>query len=417
MTERELNTEDQPDDDAEARRLRCPGCGVEIDQELEPGEVCEACSAASPWSAVDGDDPVNKLVITLRDIEQAENRRLGYRPRTPLGFLAIKYALPGLAAVLGLASVVGMVWLVGPRPMQDLASTLGALAWQSMLVTLAGVVAMLLGTALLVVLRRTRLYRAWFPIGLALLAVPTGTVGTAVGGFYWLNTLSYPFKHNRMPAIPTAMTKDPQHARMARATVAVFAPDPGGSILKSGLGAGTVVSRRGDRVVILTCSHVAMPDQSPSAKRTPNPGRMLQVTLADGRQARAAVIWAAPPPVDLALLEASIPNGPDPVEVSRDADVLLPDTPVTFMAHPFRKGWLLHTGKILKRRVHNTPAGKFSLIISDLPADHGDSGSGLFDVRGKLVGVITWKFVQGGKPLGISLPSDALLRYLQLDKQ
>ncbi len=373
--------------------------------------------ASSPWSEVDGDRPPNRVVITRTDIEEAETRRLGYRPKTQLGRVAIKYALPGLAAALGLVSLVEMVMLVGPQELTDIASVLSTFANKAARVTLTGGAALLLGVTLLVVLKRSRLYRAWVPVGLTLLAVPAGAAGALVGALYWSGTKGYTFEHTKMPAIPKAVLDDSYKARIARAMVVVFAPDPGGDVTKSGLGSGTVVMREGGKVGVLTCSHVALPDQSPSAFRTADPSRTLYVTFSDGRTARAKLIWTAPPPVDLAMLEAQIDGGPAPVDVSRSAGSLKKGAKVTFSAHPYRHGWKFHTGKILRRRVHNTPAGKFSLIISDLPAEHGDSGTGLYDDGGRLVGVITWKSAEGGKPRGISLPSDALNKYFQVKPQ
>ena len=64
-------------------------------------------------------------------------------------------------------------------------------------------------------------------------------------------------------------------------------------------------------------------------------------------------------------------------------------------------------GLILKE-AHNTPAGIYELLITDLPVTHGDSGSGLFDERGQLVGLNTWTKVEGGLAHGISLPSEAM---------
>ena len=394
---------------------RCPGCGRPCDEALEPGEVCEACLAASPWSEIDGGGPAVRVVITRDDIEEAESRRHGYSPKTPLGTLAIKYALPSLAAVLGLASLVEMVMLVGPQDLTDISSVLATYSRKAARVTLCGGGALVLGLVLLAVLRRSRLFRAWIPVGLALVAVPTGAVGGVVGGFIWAGA-RFPFKHSSMPPIPTKVLNDSYRARIARAMVVIFAPDPGGDIGKSGLGSGTVVLREPGKVGVLTCSHVALPDQSPSAFRTADPSRVLYVTFSDGRTAKASVIWTAPPPVDLAMLEAKIEGGPAPVDVSRSADSLKENAKVTFSAHPYRHGWRFHDGKILKRRVHNTPAGKFSLIISDLPAEHGDSGTGLYDATGRLVGVITWKSSEDGKPRGISLPSDALIKYFKLHK-
>ena len=83
-----------------------------------------------------------------------------------------------------------------------------------------------------------------------------------------------------------------------------------------------------------------------------------------------------------------------------------------FVPNPYRDGWMVHRGAVLARREHETPAGRFSLLITDLPVVPGDSGSGLYDEQGRLVGVNTWrqKGIEGTR--AISLPSDALQRVL-----
>jgi S1-C subfamily serine protease len=62
----------------------------------------------------------------------------------------------------------------------------------------------------------------------------------------------------------------------------------------------------------------------------------------------------------------------------------------------------------VRRERHETPAGAFSLLFTDLPVQPGDSGSGLFDAFGRLIGLNTWTRVGPGGPQGISLPSDTM---------
>jgi S1-C subfamily serine protease len=82
---------------------------------------------------------------------------------------------------------------------------------------------------------------------------------------------------------------------------------------------------------------------------------------------------------------------------------------VTFVPNPYRAGWFVKHGQLLRRETHRTPAGDFDLLYTDLPVTHGDSGSGLFDAEGRLVGLNTWTRVYpDGDSHGISLPSSAM---------
>jgi S1-C subfamily serine protease len=81
---------------------------------------------------------------------------------------------------------------------------------------------------------------------------------------------------------------------------------------------------------------------------------------------------------------------------------------VTFVPDPYRSGWSVEHGKIVRRDTHHTPAGTYDLLVTDLRVLPGDSGSGLYDVRGQLVGLNTWTGVEDGHARGISLPSEAM---------
>ena len=77
--------------------------------------------------------------------------------------------------------------------------------------------------------------------------------------------------------------------------------------------------------------------------------------------------------------------------------------------NPYRNGWMVHDGQLLRRERHDTPAGVYELLYTDLPVIPGDSGSGLFDARGQLVGLNTWTRMRPGQAAeGISLPSDTM---------
>ena len=53
-------------------------------------------------------------------------------------------------------------------------------------------------------------------------------------------------------------------------------------------------------------------------------------------------------------------------------------------------------------------------MITDLPLQPGDSGSGLFDSENRLIGLNTWIERNDRSSLGISLPSDTMARITDL---
>jgi S1-C subfamily serine protease len=132
------------------------------------------------------------------------------------------------------------------------------------------------------------------------------------------------------------------------------------------------------------------------------------VQLSDGREGQAAVRWAAPPPLDVALVELAIIDAPEPVVIAPDTSELRLSSAVTFVPNPYRTGWHVARGELVRRETHRTTAGSYDVLYTDLPVIFGDSGSGLYDAQGRLVGLNTWTRFEAGIAQGISLPSETL---------
>jgi len=103
-----------------------------------------------------------------------------------------------------------------------------------------------------------------------------------------------------------------------------------------------------------------------------------------------------------------IAHPPEPVTIVADASTMQPGSSVTFVPNPYRSGWKVLHGQMIRREPHHTPAGTYDLLFTDLPVQHGDSGSGLYDARGQLVGLNTWTKIGDGAAQGISLPSETM---------
>jgi S1-C subfamily serine protease len=188
----------------------------------------------------------------------------------------------------------------------------------------------------------------------------------------------------------------------------VLAPDADGDARGLAMGTGAVIAGDDQRAWIVTCSHVAMPYVAVGAWRNARDAQPVWVALSDGREARGTVRWAAPPPLDVVLIELPVAHSPEPVVIAADTAALASDDKVTFVPNPFRSGWHVLHGKLLRRETHHTPAGVFDLLFTDLLVIPGDSGSGLYDDRGRLVGLNTWTRIDGYGPHGISLPSETM---------
>lgn len=138
------------------------------------------------------------------------------------------------------------------------------------------------------------------------------------------------------------------------------------------LGAGVVVSQSGSSLVVITAAHVVAADG-------------LVVTTANGQVLNAMTITRLPG-FDLAIITTSSYFGP-----VRRAKIGSPalGTPIHVWGHRLAHPFIESAGSIsdLDPVLPEGPAnGRFAI---DCPScDHGDSGAGVFDSAGRLVGIL-----------------------------
>ncbi len=387
-----------------AGTLVCPRCGAAGPARLLPGAVCGACQAHDAWSQLGGEP----LVIDHAAIEEALRRRRGEAAGEPLWRRLLVWIPPALAIGLAAVAARSVVRLLSARalgPLVELVADLSS-SWKHAL--LAGAGALAAGVVVLVRARRSRHFRRLPLLACCLVAIAVGGTAAVLGAIHgFALTRTFGGAHATMPA-RGALGVPPHVERIVDASVVVLAPDADGDARGGALGTGAVVATDARRAWIVTCSHVAIPYVTTGARRRPRDARPVWVQLADGREGPATVVWAAAPPLDVVLLELAIDRPPAPVPIAPDARALVVASPVTFVPNPLRAGWKVHHGEVLRREPHHTPAGAYDLVVTDLPVTHGDSGSGLYDARGQLVGLNTWTRVGQGQAQGLSLPSEAM---------
>jgi S1-C subfamily serine protease len=384
----------------------CPKCNVAGPKKLAPGQVCATCDAQQAWNAI-GESGIK---IDQKAIQDAVTRREGEAAGEPLWQKALGFAPVALS--LAVAAFAGwMIYLLlRPReigPVKELFEDLNSSSTRALWI---GIGAFIVGVVALVRTRKRRSYRKAHVLIAHLLAIVAGLGGVVIGGFHWYAVpSSFGGKYSSMPpkeqlGFASSSTVD----RIVAATVVVLAPGSTGDAREMAMGTGAIVGGDSKHAWIVTCSHVAMPYAAVGSWRHAKDAQPVWVQLSDARQGKAYVRWAAPPPLDIALIEFEIDNPPPPVPIAPNAGALEASSSVMFVPNPYRDGWLVHKGKLMLKEAHNTPAGIYELLITDLPVTHGDSGSGLFDERGQLVGLNTWTKVEGGLAHGISLPSEAM---------
>lgn len=378
---------------------------------LVGGESCPQCESSRAWERYG--ERGEKLVIGERDIAAAEARLGGSDGR------AIANVRYWLSALVALAVASGAVYFVRDlftsRPLGPLEPLYAELQRLSLWGSGLGVLALGVGLASTLAQKRGALFRNVPLLIVNLAAVMVGTVTMLLGAIHWGGASGVGWAHVAMPPLSgVTQTLTAQERTIMSATTVLLAPDGKGDARGMSLGSGSVIRSDDHAAFVVTCSHVAMPYASVAAFRDPHDAHPVWVYFADGRHAQGRVVWTAEPPLDVAIVRVQIDAPPHPVPVRASADAVEQGFDVSFVPNPFRSGWTVHRGKVLKRESHRTPAGEYSLIYTSLPVQPGDSGTGLFDSLGRLVGLNTWTQIEEGGPKGISLPSNTMERIVEM---
>ena len=175
----------------------------------------------------------------------------------------------------------------------------------------------------------------------------------------------------------------------------------GGSYVQSGAGSGVIMSEDG---YILTCAHVV------------NGAQNIKVTLADDSEYTAAVV-GADTSTDIAVIKIEA-TGLTPA-VMGDSDTLAVGETVLAVGNPLgRLGGTVTDGIIsaINREV-SVQSNAMTLIQTNAAISPGNSGGGLFNANGELIGIVNAKSRSvdaTGSPteaegLGFAIPVNAAL--------
>ncbi len=156
------------------------------------------------------------------------------------------------------------------------------------------------------------------------------------------------------------------------------------SSAQAGLGSGVIVSPEG---YVLTNNHVV------------DGADEIDVTLSDGRKARAGVV-GTDPETDLAILKIRLDNLP--VIVLGDSDALSVGDRVLAIGNPFGVGQTVTSGIVSALGRSQLGINTFeNFIQTDAAINPGNSGGALVDVNGNLLGINTAIYSRSGGSLGI----------------
>ncbi len=271
---------------------------------------------------------------------------------------------------------------------------------------ITGIVAVVLAAIALGAIRATHQRGlVWAVLGMVL-----GLVD-AVGWMIFLTlvlTGSAPIIHMRdfQPDLSTLNDLDPTIARAMRSNVliqGVLGPS-------THLGSGVILRIKDGQADILTNRHVVDPEftASPEGVRAGNVSGSLSVQLVGQEQENGTVTWLAPEGIDLAVIRVPCTTDEARFAVWKQSQHLRVGDPVFAIGNPHGLGWTHTQGAISQFRLKDAGAHKLRVIQMQTAVNPGNSGGGLYDQQGNLVGIVTWsqdKRVSEGLNFAIAMES------------
>jgi S1-C subfamily serine protease len=165
-----------------------------------------------------------------------------------------------------------------------------------------------------------------------------------------------------------------------------------GAFAQGAIGSGVILQIENDTALIVTNRHVVDSDYTgdgvdPNPK-LPEEGQ-FQVKLIGQMPEPGKVVWMAPDGIDLALVTVSAISKEAKAVAWPRKGVLMAGEDVFTIGNPRHLDWSITRGTISQFRLMNRGARKIRLIQTDAALNPGNSGGGLYDKDGVLIGINT----------------------------
>lgn len=193
-----------------------------------------------------------------------------------------------------------------------------------------------------------------------------------------------------------------------------------GFLRQEAIGSGVVLRLRDGEATVLTNRHVVDPDFSSESTPAASSLEKLrpETQFIDQSVHTARVVWLAPSGIDLALLR--VPCFSNEVRAAhwRMHRPLRVGDAVFAIGNPHGFGWTHTQGTVSQFRSQELGGRRIRIIQTQTVINHGNSGGGLYDKDGYLIGITTWtqdKRVSEGLNFAISLDTLADFAVADLD--
>ena len=205
----------------------------------------------------------------------------------------------------------------------------------------------------------------------------------------------------------------PAIARSVRANALVETKIGAGLLGGTGIGSGVILQIEHGSALIVTNRHVVDPKfeaQESTEAKGGLPDGHLQVKLIGQPAHPGRVVWIAPDGIDLALIRVDVDGTGARAASWKPKTELVIGSEVFTMGNPQHLDWTLTSGSISQLRLQKRGERQVHVIQIDAALNPGNSGGGLYDKSGTLIGINTWtndkRFSEG---LGFAIALDSLL--------
>ncbi len=338
-----------------------------------------------------------ELVITAGDLENVTPMPARRAPQTSLE--ATRPFLPEkpekLSSIALAAATISTFSLVGVA---------GAVTASSKLLALSigvGIVAVVTGVVAMVMVNNSRKVHGMMPaagsVVLAAFMIIFSFISIEAvarsGGRRLLQDMSI---SGNMPSEAELSRMDPVKADALRANVVIHSSTMRGLIPGQTYGSGIIFQVTGSKAYIITNKHVVGEGKEDAP---------IDILFYNGESSKGSLEWRAPGSVDIAIVccQALTLKHYRPLRIN---DFLAGQGDAVFaVGNPMNLAWSYTAGVISGIRKKQESNRRIEIYQTQTPINHGNSGGGLYDMAGRLIGVNTWtkdKSVAEGLSFAIS---------------
>jgi S1-C subfamily serine protease len=181
---------------------------------------------------------------------------------------------------------------------------------------------------------------------------------------------------------------DPMLKRAMRATVLIEASQ-GGVLGRTVVGSGVVLALKEHEALIVTNQHVVVPDFPDGGSETEGLPPVRVYFIGQGANS-GKVVWRAPGAIDLALVRVQGDTSQAQAALWAPGRPVRVGEPAFAIGNPHRLGWTHTQGVISQLRRQHVDGHDVRVIQTQTALNPGNSGGGLFDHEGYLLGINTW---------------------------